>query len=162
MEDFMDIYNYLKKDHRKVASLFKQIIEAEDIVQREQLFLEVKKELELHADPEDKTFYKALKKSKAGKEDAEHGEKEHSEIKSALKKLNKIASHETIKWLVQFGELKHIVDHHVEDEETKMFKDGKKVISAKRASELSEEMEALKQKMKKSKKFKENFEIVKS
>jgi hemerythrin superfamily protein len=153
----MDIYKYLKKDHQKVSQLFKQIIQEEDANKREVLFLEVKKELELHADPEDKTFYKALKKNSKGKKDAEHGEKEHTEIKDALKKLSKISPTETVKWLVQFGELKQIVEHHVEDEEGKMFKDGKKIISAKRAKELAEEMEALKEKMKKIKKFQAEF-----
>lgn len=153
----MDIYNYLKKDHQKVSNLFKQIIEENDINKREALFLEAKKELELHADPEDKTFYKALKKNSKGKKDAEHGEKEHDEMKDALKKLSKISPNETVNWLVQFGELKHIVEHHVEDEENKMFKDGKKIISAKRAKELAEEMDALKEKLKKTKKFQTEF-----
>jgi hemerythrin superfamily protein len=128
----MDIYNYLKKDHKKVSSLFKKIIAEKSAKQREVYFLQVKKELELHADPENNTFYKALSKNSKGTDDAQHGKKEHSEIKKALAKLSKIPVKETVKWLVQFGELKHIVEHHVEDEETRMFSDGKKVISAQR------------------------------
>ena len=158
----MNIYNYLKKDHRKVSLLFKKIINENNAAKRKTLFLEIKKELELHADPEDKTFYQALKKSSAGREEVEHGEKEHTEIKSALTKLSKISPKDLAKWFVQLGELKHIVEHHVEDEESKMFKEGKKVISAKRANELSIEMEALKEKMKRMKKFKKEFGSEKS
>lgn len=47
----------------------------------------------------------------------------------------------------------HIVEHHVEDEESTMFEDGKKIISEKQAKELVDEMEALKEKMRASKKF---------
>jgi hypothetical protein len=153
----LQIYDYLKKDHRKVSGLFKKIIAATTGREREKLFLEVKKELELHSDPEHDTFYKALSKSQKGEEDAEHGAKEHNEIKDALAKLSKIPSSATTKWLVQFGELKYIVEHHVEDEETKMFKDAKAIISTEEANELTVEMEELKEKMKESKKFIKEF-----
>ena len=153
----MLIYDYLKKDHQKVSALFKKIIAATTGKARELLFLEVKKELELHADPEHNTFYKALSKSTKGMEDAEHGDEEHDEIKDALAKLSRIPVASLSKWLVQFGELKYIVEHHVEDEETKMFKDAKAVISTAEANQLSVEMEELKTKMKASSKFIKQF-----
>jgi hypothetical protein len=149
----MDIYSYLHKDHQKVAKLFKEITSAKDQNTREQLFLEVKMELELHADPEKNTFYKALEKKPKGEKDVEHGNEEHDEIKEALKKISKIDASNEAEWLVNFGKLVYIVEHHVEDEESTMFEDGKKIISAKKAEELTEEMEALKEKMKATKKF---------
>jgi hypothetical protein len=149
----MDIYTYLHKDHLKVSKLFKQITASKDQKERETLFLEVKKELELHADPEHDTFYNALSKKPKGKEDAEHGDEEHDEIKKALKFISKISPENESEWLINFGKLVHIVEHHVEDEESKMFEDGKKIISEKKAVELVVEMEALKDKMRASKKF---------
>jgi hemerythrin superfamily protein len=86
----VDIYNYLKKDHRKVSSLFQDIIAAEDDVEREHLFLLVMQELELHADSEHDTFYQALSKSSKGEKDAQHGDEEHDEIKKAISALSKI------------------------------------------------------------------------
>ena len=41
----------------------------------------------------------------------------------------------------------------MKDEESTMFEDGKKIISDKKAEQLVEEMEALKDKMRSSKKF---------
>lgn len=149
----MDIYTYLHKDHLKVSRLFKEIIAAKDQTAREAIFIEVKKELELHADPENETFYKALEKKPKGKADAEHGEDEHDEIKKALKILSKINSENEAEWLINVGKLMHIVEHHVKDEETTMFEDGKKIISEKKAIALAEEMELLKEKMRTSKKF---------
>lgn len=149
----MDIYTYLHKDHLKVSKLFKEIIASKDQKEREKLFLEVQKELELHADPERDTFYEALEKRVKGKEDAEHGNEEHEEIKKALKTINKIEPENESEWLIHVGKLMHIVEHHVEDEETTMFDDGKKIISDKKAQELVEEMEILKDKMRASKKF---------
>ncbi len=78
----MNNYNYLKKDHKKVSTLFKKILSASSPKVREKIFLEIKKELELHADPEHLTFYKALAKKSKGKDDAKHGDKEHKEIKN--------------------------------------------------------------------------------
>jgi hemerythrin superfamily protein len=149
----MDIYTYLAKDHKKVSALFKKIILAKTPKERESFFLAVKKELILHADSEHQTFYAALRKDSTGKEDAEHGDKEHDEIKKALAKLSKIPAKETSKWLVQFGELKHMVEHHVRDEETKMFKDAKSSITSKEALQLAADMNNIKNKMMESKKF---------
>ncbi|WP_058533921.1 hemerythrin domain-containing protein [Legionella saoudiensis] len=147
----MDIYTYLHKDHLKVSKLFTQIIDSPDQKERERLFMEVKKELELHADPERDTFYKALEKRAKGKEDAEHGEDEHKEIKKALKAVDKSSTES--EWLINIGKLMHIVEHHVDDEETTMFEDGRKIISDNKAEALVEEMESLKDKLRSSKKF---------
>ncbi len=153
----MDIYDYLKKDHRKVSALFKKIIEEQNISERQNLFLQIQEELELHADPEDKTFYQAMRKNSAGKKQIEHGEKEHDAIKAALKNLSKIDPNDLALWFVYLGQLKQIVEHHVKEEESEFFKSAKKMISAKRAKELPEEMEELKNKMRNSKKFKDKF-----
>ena len=123
----MDIYSYLHKDHLKVAKLFKEITASKDQEERVRLFLEVKKELELHADPEHDTFYKALEKKPKGKEDAEHGDEEHKEIKKALKTISNISPENESEWLINVGKLMHIVEHHVEDEESTMFEDGNKI-----------------------------------
>lgn len=151
----MDIYTYLHKDHLKVSKLFKEITSSSDQLQRESLFLEVKKELELHADPERDTFYKALEKKAKGKEEAEHGTEEHKEIKKALKAVS--SSKRESEWLINFGKLVQIVEHHVEEEETEMFPDGKKIISEKQAVTLTEDMEELKEKIRSSRKFIEAY-----
>lgn len=155
----MDIYTYLHKDHLKVSKLFKQITASKNQAEREQLFLEVQKELELHADPERDTFYKALEKKSKGKEDSEHGIEEHKEIKKALKTISKISSENETEWLIEVGKLMHIVEHHVEDEESTMFEDGKKIITEKKATALVEEMEQLKEKMRRSKKFIDTYGV---
>ena len=149
----MDIYTYLHKDHLKVSKLFKEIIASKNQNEREELFSEVKKELELHADPEHNTFYKALEKKSKGKEDSEHGSEEHNEIKKALKAVSKISSDNESEWLITIGKLMHIVEHHVDDEESTMFEDGKKIISDRQSVILAEEMDSLKETLRSSKKF---------
>lgn len=135
----MNIYQLLKKDHKKVSHLFKKIIAAPNATARLNLFETVLVELSIHAAAEQKTFYKALKSSKKGKEEASHAIEEHHEIKDCL---NKVVNSDPNSngWLIHFGELKSIVEHHVKEEEGDIFKTAKKSISTKKANELAVNM----------------------
>lgn len=143
----MDIYNYLKKDHRKVADLMEQVCDTSDISKRMFLYENIREELSIHAKTEEQTFYKALE-TKGGKmlqEKEEHAEEEHDEIRKFLKEID-AAEPESDAWLIAFGGLKHAVEHHVEEEEGEIFEKARKVISEKQAVQLAQEMEALKAK----------------
>jgi hemerythrin superfamily protein len=145
----MDIYAYLKKDHRLVKELMKQVLATEDRRQHERLFEKINAELGLHADTEEKTFYTELKQ-KGGRhlqEKEDHAEEEHDEIRHYLHKLG-AADIDSPEWLVAFGGLKHAVEHHIEEEEGEIFEKAKKVIPEGRAKALAREMEALKQQKK--------------
>jgi hypothetical protein len=142
----MDIYTYLKKDHRMVKDLMEKTMASSNASDREELFDEIREELELHSETEQKTFYKAIKEkgSKHLQEKEGHAEEEHDEIKNLLRDLGKI-SVDSDEWLILFGELKHAVEHHVHEEEGEIFQDAKKVLSDKRAKELAVEMEEMKE-----------------
>lgn len=144
----MDIYNYLKKDHRKVADLMEQVVAASDPAQREELFIQIKQELTLHADTEEVTFYKAIDdatRSSNVHEKMEHANEEHDEVREYLDRLSGMQA-EDEQWLEVFGELKHAVTHHVEEEENEIFEKAKKYLTDKEAKELALQMDALKQK----------------
>lgn len=146
----MDIYNYLKKDHQKVADLMEQVVESKDPAERQALFETIKTELTLHAETEEKTFYKAIEdatRSKAAEEEVEHANHEHDEIREYLEKLSATPV-EDDEWLVTFGELKHSVTHHVEEEESEIFETAKKYITSQEAKALAKEMDSLKMEMK--------------
>lgn len=144
----MDIYNYLKKDHQKVADLMEQVLANQNPATRENLFLEIKKELTLHADTEEVTFYKAIEEATKNQnvhEKIEHADEEHDEIREYLEKLSGLQV-ESEEWIETFGEFKHSVTHHVEEEEGDIFEKAKKYLSQAQAKELAVEMDALKQK----------------
>jgi hypothetical protein len=141
----MNIYTYLKQDHEKVASLFKQIIATENISEREDFFAELQQELTIHADAENATFYKELKKHPETKELIQHATKEHNEVKDFLASLEDMEAGSS-EWLVQLGELKHSVEHHVEEEEKKIFKEARKVLTKEIEKDLLEKIEAFKEK----------------
>lgn len=147
----MDIYSYLKKDHRLVADLMEQVVSSKDASQREMLFKKIKQELTIHADTEEVTFYKAVEeatRSQNVQEKMEHADDEHNEIRKYLEKLSSTPV-EGEEWIEQFGEFKHAVSHHVEEEEGDIFEKAQKYLSKDDAERLAKEMDALKQKQKK-------------
>lgn len=145
----MNIYNYLKKDHRKVADLMEQVVASSNPAERASLFIQIDEELSIHAETEEQTFYAALEQ-KGGKqlqEKEEHAEEEHEEIKEYLSKLRGMEPTDD-QWLITFGSLKHAVEHHVDEEEGEIFEKARKVIPEPQAVKLAAQMDALKQKYK--------------
>ena len=124
----MDIYSYIKRDHHTVDALMESLLANKSRSERKALFEKIKTELMLHAESEEQTFYKAIEhasRSKQVHEKMEHADKEHDEIREYLEKLETldIGSEE---WMEQFGEFKHSVKHHVEEEEKEMFPEVRK------------------------------------
>lgn len=144
----MDIYNYLKKDHRKVADLLEQVKKSASQSQRESLFAQIEEELSIHADTEEKTFYADIQ-AKGGKqlqEKEEHAEEEHDEIRKYLAEVKAATNNE--QWCMAFGSLKYAVEHHVEEEEGEIFEKARKVLTDAQAKQLAEQMDALKRQYK--------------
>jgi hypothetical protein len=72
----MNIYLYLKKkDHKKVKGFLEQIMMVKSNQKREALFKEVSAEIQLQAQSEHDTFYKALKAHPESKEESQHSDK---------------------------------------------------------------------------------------
>lgn len=140
----MDIYGYLKRDHRRVGDLMGQMLVLRSPENRHDLFREIKHELLLHAETEDATFYAALANRKATQERIEEARSEHDEIKEYLARLSTVPI-ESRQWLELFGEFRHAVMHHVREEEEIIFEKAEKILSHAQAVQLARDMVALKQ-----------------
>ena len=143
----MNVYELLKKDHREVKQLFKQIEETSSRAEkkRTELFEKLKKELIAHSKAEEKAFYSRLKKEDETKEDTLEAVEEHHVVDVLLKELSSmpVTSDE---WMAKFSVLKENVMHHVKEEEEELFKEAKEVISGEEAEEVGEEVEKQKKK----------------
>ncbi|MBI1275162.1 hemerythrin domain-containing protein [bacterium] len=149
----MDIYSYLKKDHRAVAKLMEELLATKDVKTRRLIFTQIKQELTLHADSEEATFYNAIEKAtraQSVQEQMEHADEEHDEIREYLEKLSNEPM-ESESWIEMFGEFKHSVTHHVDEEENDVFEKAKKYLSDEQATQLAKEMDAMKKQMMKQK-----------
>src|SRR3989338_8473243 len=139
----MDIYDYLKKDHSKVSNLMNKVLSARTPERSEEIFDEIQHELLLHAETEKETFYAALEDEDETEERIEEANEEHEEIKGFMKKLSKMSA-DNGKWMELFGEFKHAVEHHVHEEEERIFPKAKQILSDEEAEQLAEDMDRLK------------------
>jgi hemerythrin superfamily protein len=142
----MDIYKLLKADHRKVEDLFETLVAARSDGRREQILMQIRDELLLHAKTEEATFYAALEEAddEMLSELMPEAEEEHDEVRQLLEEIE-AARAGTPKWYILVGSLKHAVEHHVEEEEGMIFEHAKEVLSDAQARELAQQMQQLKQ-----------------
>ena len=145
----MDAITLLKTDHEKVSGIFEKLEETTERAEktREELFLKLKQELDLHAHIEETIFYPVLKKAEETREITMEGIQEHHVVKTLLRELSAMGvTSET--WTAKLKVLKENVEHHVEEEEGEMFKSARKVLSQEQLEELGALMEQEKRQQK--------------
>lgn len=142
----MNIYEYLKMDHEHVSDLFKQFSESDLMIRKQQIMAMIARELTVHAESEEATFYKVLEQFDVSKEDAEHGQKEHKDIEDKISLIMNATTYGS-PWIKKVERLQEIVEHHVYEEEHSIFKRAREVLSEHEAYDLKEQMHYLKQKL---------------
>jgi hypothetical protein len=145
----MDAITLLKTDHEKVSGIFEKLEETTERAEktREELFMKLKQELDLHAHVEETIFYPVLKKSDETRDITMEGIQEHHVVKVLLRELDAMGvGSET--WTAKLKVLKENVEHHVEEEEEDMFKSAREVLSREQLEELGALMEEEKLKQK--------------
>lgn len=134
------LYGMLEHDHEEVKQMFKDALENEDISK----FGEIKKELEIHMMGEERFYYPKAKK--ADKELVQHGIEEHEEAKGLIKELDQIQD-DSSKFMSKLKELKDAVEHHVEEEEGKLFPKTQKTLDDNEEEQIATQIEKEKSKM---------------
>ena len=118
----MNIYEEIRKDHDKQRELLSKLVETSgDTKTRYSLFQKLKEQLAIHADAEERHFYKPLLDSNMMQEKARHGIAEHHEIDELIEELEDTAQ-DSSAWLKIAKKLEEKVEHHLEDEEQDFFK----------------------------------------
>ena len=142
----MDAFELLKQDHEKVSGIFEKLEPTTEraVKTREELFTQLKQELDVHASIEEQIFYPAIKDADETHEITLEAYEEHAVVKTLLSELEADPK-DTEEWAAKLTVLKENVEHHVEEEETEMFPKAKKVLSAEQIEELGTRMEAAKQ-----------------
>lgn len=116
-----DIFARLKQDHDKHRSLLDQLLtgnEASD--EREQLFVELTKELKGHAAAEEQALYSTMLRKPPTTADTRHSVAEHHEIEEMLNDLAATDLH-SAQWAMKLRELDHRYRHHIDEEEQEHF-----------------------------------------
>ena len=147
----MDAFTLLKEDHKKVSGIFEKLEPTTErgVKTREELFTQLKQELDVHARIEEEILYPALKELKETEEITLEAYEEHHVVKQLLAELEEMPKDDE-SWGAKLTVLKENVEHHVEEEEGEMFKDARKVLSQEQIEELGARLEAAKQEQKKA------------
>lgn len=140
-----DAIELLEAQHREVEGLFGEIEAAgkRAFLTKKKLFETLNEKLSLHMKLEESILYPVAKKidDDAVLEAAE----EHANVKAMLRKLSGIeASDETFDAKIKV--LKELIQHHVKEEETKLFPECKKALAEKELTILAQKMGKLVQK----------------
>ncbi|WP_299334142.1 hemerythrin domain-containing protein [uncultured Psychroserpens sp.] len=133
----MNIFEAIRKDHDIQRHLLDKLVDTSgDTKTRDELFKSLKTELKIHADAEERHYYKPLIDSDIMQEKARHGIAEHHEIDELIEKLEE-TDYDSSAWLKIAKDLKHKVEHHLEDEEQKFFQLSGKVLSEEQKQDLA-------------------------
>lgn len=142
----MNAFALLKADHEKVAGMLETIEDTTEraIKRREEFFVRLKQELDLHAKIEEEVFYPALEETEETREITLEAYEEHRLVKQLLGELE-AEPKDTEEWTAKFTVLKENIEHHVEEEEGEMFKKARQALSEEEIEALGERLQEAKQ-----------------
>ena len=115
------IYADLKKDHDRHRNLLDRIeATSRGSDERAELFEELRKELQAHAAAEEESLYTVMLANPDLRDEARHSVAEHKEIDDLLGELAEIETND-LGWITKFRQLRHLYEHHIDEEEEEMF-----------------------------------------
>ena len=141
----MDIYSLIKKDHQEVANLFRRLKAAEGFSETsEQLFAQLREDLELHAHAEERVWYPALQEAKGTQELVEEALNDHDLVEDLLDELAASRMDDEA-WNEKLEVLEERVGDHIEEEEGDIFDVARQLFSVEQAAELAQRWQMAKQ-----------------
>ena len=124
----MNIYQALRKDHDLQRELLDKLVNTSgNTHNRDRLFKDLKKELQIHAEAEERFYYVPIISEDLTQDQARHGIAEHHEIDELISKLEQ-TDYSSPGWLTLAKSLQEKVEHHLEDEEHTIFQLSGKVL----------------------------------
>ncbi len=141
----MDALTLLKEDHDKAKKLMTELEETTErgVKTREQKWTKLLKELTIHENIEEEIFYPALAEHPKAKDLVLEAMEEHHLVDDIVEQL-KDTPFDDEHWAAKFKVTKENVEHHIEEEETEMFKVARQVFSKEELDELGSRLEATK------------------
>ncbi|HYE64529.1 MAG TPA: hemerythrin domain-containing protein [Pyrinomonadaceae bacterium] len=147
----MNAFELLKEDHQKVSGIFEKLEPTTEraLKTREELFEQLKNELDVHAYLEEQIFYPAIQEADETREITLEAFEEHRVVKRLLTELEAMPVDQE-EWGAKLKVLQENVEHHVEEEEGEMFSSARKVLSREQIEQLGAQMEEAKREQKRA------------
>jgi hypothetical protein len=144
-KDENDPFVLLEADHRRFEDLLAQGVKTTQRAakRRTALLTTLAAELNVHELLEEKILYPALRSHKEAAAIVLEGYEEHHVADLVLEELRVLATSDA-KWGAKFKVLKESLEHHIEEEESRMFRIGRGVLDAGARKGMAARMKALK------------------
>lgn len=134
----MNIFEIIREDHDYQRKLLEHLLQTSgDSEKRKRLFYQLKTELEIHANIEEKHFYKHLINDDSTREMTRHGMAEHHEMDELLDEMTQ-TNFSSPKWIDLAKKLDEKVRHHLKDEEMEFFQQAGKKLTEKEKVQFAE------------------------
>ncbi|WP_282018979.1 hemerythrin domain-containing protein [Salegentibacter mishustinae] len=133
----MNIFEALRQEHEIQRNLVAKLVETHgDTQERKKIFEQLKHELKIHADAEERHFYIPLIKKDLTQEKARHSVAEHHEMDELIEQLEDTEM-DASNWLKIVKELEHKVIHHLDEEEQEVFQMAGKALTDNQKTSLA-------------------------
>ncbi len=139
------LFEALRRDHQEVNTLFQKLQEITQSSERARILGKLRLEILPHMKAEEKVLYPALKENKSIRVDALESLEEHYAAQSVLKELMKTPANDE-RFLPKARVLMEMVEHHVQEEEERIFQDIRSALSEEQTSEILERFNKEKEK----------------
>lgn len=143
------ILTTLHNEHKRTEGLINQIEKCLDIVQKKELYLQLKDEFLPHIESETRTLCSHLIKdihSKQAVKVVEHAEDRYNEIRNLFIRLDNIII-ESDEWESTFRKLNFTIRKHVNEDEAAIFEEAKMDFSKEKLIELGREFAEIQKKL---------------
>lgn len=150
----MNAIDILKADHERVKTILTQLNDSTEraVKKRAELIAKLEMEITLHTKLEEEILYPAYKKA-GGKEQEKmyyEAKEEHRTVDSLVLPDLKATDPASVEFSGRAKVVKELLEHHIEEEETEMFPQAKKLLGKAQLDELGAQMESMKASYKKS------------
>jgi hemerythrin-like domain-containing protein len=144
----MDAIQLLKDDHDTMKGLLTELEGTTErgVKTRQELFTKVKEELTVHETIEEEIFYPALKEHPKAKDIVLEAYEEHGVVDMVMAEIDGLPFDDET-WGAKFKVMKENIEHHIEEEETEMFKQARDVFGREELEALGEQMTARKEQL---------------
>ncbi|MCF3194391.1 hemerythrin domain-containing protein [Pseudomonas bubulae] len=150
----MNAIDLLLEDHKRVKAILSQLSDSTEraLKKRTELLNKLDMEITIHTRLEEEILYPVFKKA-GGKEQAvmyHEAKEEHRTVDSLVLPDLKKTAPDSLEFSGRVKVVKELLEHHIEEEETEMFPQARKLLGKAVLDELGKQMEAMKTEYKKS------------
>ncbi|MNK87515.1 DNA nickase [compost metagenome] len=149
----MNAIDILKADHERVKGILTQLNDSTEraVKKRTELVGKLEMEIMIHTRLEEEILYPAYKKAGGKEQEVMYYEakEEHRTVDSLVLPDLKTTDPASVEFSGRAKVVKELLEHHIEEEETEMFPQARKLLGKAELDELGKQMESMKASLKK-------------